>query len=368
VSGYIIQPAVPEDNEELCSLCKIPAKGHIMLAFERSPDFFAGSGIQSEEVEVYTCKRKVDHKIVGVFSVGSRRIFFKGDIKQTRYISDLRVYPDEQGSGLVYQLTRFIADNVLGEDAAQTIIFADNDLMLNLIERLTFVSKKRPVFRFFPAGNYTSYMVKFATQTKIKDSAYLVRKAEDFDIPKMQKLLLYEGPKKQFFPYYDFNILNTNYHKGLAIDNFYLAFENEKLVGITGIWDQHSIKQTRVCNYSLVYKLIRPFVNFYGSLFNGFMLPAKGTVLRYLAMHSIVIRGNNSLVFNSILQQINNDHSKKQFDYFLVGLDERDNLNEALKKFPNKRIIKGKHFLISKKDVVDEAALQSIFYLEAARI
>jgi hypothetical protein len=82
VSSYIIKKATADDNEGLCKLCKIPMKGNIMLTFERSPDFFAGSKIQSEDVETYTCFKKNSVEIVGVFSVGKRRVFYQQEIKK----------------------------------------------------------------------------------------------------------------------------------------------------------------------------------------------------------------------------------------------------------------------------------------------
>lgn len=368
MSCYLIRRATSDDNAALCALCQIPMKGNIMLTFERSPDFFAGSKIQSEEIETYACVRKASNKISGVFSVGKRRVFYKNEVREIRYLSDLRIHPEIQGLRLVYEIGRFITDNnILADNVAQSIVFAENEVMLRLVEKLDRPAKKMLLLKYFPAGNYISYMVKFSRQ-KEDDRDIQIKKAGLLDIPQMQALVLKEGPRKEFFPYYDFNQLQNDYYAGLSIDHFYLAYKNKELIGIAGIWDQHQIKQTRIYNYSIYYKLLRPFINIFAVLTGGFLLPAKGKVLRYLSIHSILIKNNNFNIFNCLLAAINNDYTNGKFNYFLVGLDEKDDLNKSLYNFSNKRIMKGKHFLVANKETVDEDLLHSLYYLEAARI
>ncbi|WP_147206182.1 hypothetical protein [Segetibacter aerophilus] len=319
-------------------------------------------------MQTYTCVKKNSGEIVGVFSVGKRRVFYQQEIKNVRYFSDLRIDPKERGSRLLYQIGRYIIDHgILGDDVAQTIVFADNEVMLKLIDKLAQPEKRMSLFKFFPAGEYISYMVKFSSGRQ-SEGDYMVRKAGTKDITQMQSLVLSEGSKKEFFPYYDFNFSGNDYYRGLAFDNYYLAFKGEELVGMAGVWDQHSIKQTRIYDYSTSYKMLRPALNIYGRLTNGFILPSKGTVLRYLTIHSIIIKNNESAIFDSILNKINNDFRTGAFDYFLVGLDERDSLNDSMRKFSNKKIVKGRHFIVANKDEIEESLQHSLYYLEAARI
>ncbi len=216
MSSYLISKATPDDNEELCSLCTIPLPGKISVSLERSPNFFAGSHIQCEEIETYTCRKQDNQKIMGVFSIGKRRVFYENEIKWIRYFSDLRIHPAAQGSRIIFEISRFITDNKMLEDeVAQTIVFADNTVMLRLIERLQRHSKRLSIFKYFPAGNYTSYMVKFSSQEK-KQGAFMVRRAEKEDAAAMQELLIIEGPKKMFYPYYDFSLPASGYYQGLS--------------------------------------------------------------------------------------------------------------------------------------------------------
>ncbi|MEO7293806.1 MAG: hypothetical protein ABIW34_11925 [Ginsengibacter sp.] len=368
MSNYIIDIATEDDNAELCSLCQIPSCGNIIFTMERSPDFFAASKVQSEQTEIYVCRNKSDNKIEGVLSVGKRRVFYKNEIKQIRYFSDMRILPQSQGSRLLYNVVRFITDNILQpSEIAQAIVFAENTIMLQLIQKLQYRSKKMSIFNFYPAGNYTSYMVKFSAGVKKANSKYHIKKATPGDVTQIQAFIINEGPKKNFFPYYDLKEIGRDYYQGLAIEDFYLAFENKKLIGIAGVWDQQALRQTKIIGYSLLYKILRPAINLIGFLSNGFTLPPKNTLLKYVTVHSILIDGNNSHVFENILTEINNDNYRSGFDYFLVGLDAKDNLNKSLSIFKNKRKIKGNHFLISKTQPEQEI-LDASFYLEAARI
>ena len=355
MSTYNIEIATEYDNAELCALCEIPTGDNIRFTIERSPDFFAAARVQNEHTEIYVCRNKTSGKIEGMFSVGKRKVFFKNEIREIRYFSDMRIHPQIQGSRLLYQVVRFMTDNILqADEIAQAIVFAENRIMLELIQKLQFRSGKMSIFNFYPAGNYTSYMVKCLNVSTKTGNKYQVRKATHADIVMMQTFIMEEGPKKEFFPFYDLRELESAYYKGLTIEKFYLAFDNEKLTGMAGIWDQHGLKQTKIVGYSKFYNIIRPAINLLSFLTNGFTLPAKNTQLKYLSIHSILTSGNSSDVFANILREIVKDSRQSGFDYVLVGLDGKDNLNLALSLFKNKRIIKGNHFLISNTEPEQE--------------
>lgn len=369
MSTYIIEPAATNDNEALCALCSTPMKGNISLSFERFPNFFAGSAIQCEKTEVYVCRRKDDQHIYGVFSVGKRRVFYQNKVQDLRYFSDLRIHPKVQGARLLYQITRYITDHNLLEDGfAQTIVFADNTLMLKLIESLNQRAGKLCIFKYYPAGNYNSYMVKFS-RLKVQNHGNVpVRKASENDIEGMNEFIKTNGSTKNFFPFYDFTRLDTPYYQGLTIDKFYLAIANEEIIGIAGVWDQKDIKQTKIHGYSKLFSSVRPLFNLFSFITGGLKLPPAGTTLNYLAIHTILIKDNDPIILKKILQTISNDYAKAGFDYFLIGFDEKDELNEALSIFKHKRTIKGKHFLVSNKEITDAEILSSPYYLETARI
>jgi hypothetical protein len=274
-----------------------------------------------------------------------------------------------QGARVLYQITRYITDhNLLEGSFAQTIVFADNTLMLKLIESLNQRASKLSIFKYYPAGKYNSYMVKFS-RFAIKNIVDVpVRKANKYDIESMNAFIKSNGGTKNFFPFYDFNELNTSYYKGLDIDNFYLAIVSEEIVGIAGVWDQKAIKQTKVHGYSTLYKSVRPLVNLSSFITGGLKLPSPGTTLNYLIIHAVVVKQNDPIILKKLFQTISNDFVKSGYNYFLIGFDEKDHLNEALSIFKHKRTIKGKHFLVSNKEITDAETLSSPYYLETARI
>ena len=369
MSAYIIEPAIANDNEALCALCSIPMKGNISLSFERVPNFFAGSAIQCEKTEVYVCRRKDDRHIYGVFSVGKRRVFYQNKVHYMRYFSDLRIHPNVQGTRLLYQITRYITDHNLLEDSfAQTIVFADNTLMLKLIDSLNQRAGKLSIFKYYPAGNYNSYMVKFSRFKVQNHGDVPIRKANEKDIESMNEFIKTNGSTKNFFPFYDFSHLDTPYYKGLTIDKFYLATTNEEIIGIAGVWDQKAIKQTKIHGYSKLYSSVRPLVNLSGFITGGLKLPPAGTTLNYLAIHAVIVKDNDPIILKKLLQTVSNDFAKSGYDYFLMGFDAKDQLNNVLSIFRYKRMIKGKHFLVSNKEITEAETLSALYYLETARI
>ena len=367
MSTYFVDIATTKDNDQLQAICKIPQEGNMMLAFEKSPDFFAASKIQGEEVNTYVIRERDTNTIDGLFSVARRKVFSDGNPTPILYISNLKIKHQRRGSRILYIVGRYIADHLMDEiDLAHTIVFADNEAMLQLINSLRNRNRKVSDITFFPAGDYSSYMVRFSGCSKGNHYGYTIIRADEKHIPLMNELVFSEGSKKQFYPVYDFTLLGNNYYKGLTIDNFYLAFENEKLVGMAAIWDQRAFKQTRVTGYSKTYALMRPLINLYGFITGGERLPASGDIINYLNIHSVVVKNNDSKVFDSLLYQINNDYNKSECKYFLTGFDQRDPLNTSLDKFKVKRTIMGKHFLVRNKEAAD--SLPHLFYLECARI
>ena len=127
----------------------------------------------------------------------------------------------------------------------------------------------------------------------------------------MQLFFNQEAHKKQWYPCYDFNLLQENYYYGLSISDFYLAFEDDQIVGITGVWDQRRFKQTTVNSYTRSLKLVKPFINLISKITKGFELPKTGKILNYFTIHAVLIKGNNRKIFKDIIEQSQNSKGLK---------------------------------------------------------
>lgn len=372
MSDIVIEKALPSDNKSICELCKIPMAGSISISMGIDPDCFVNARIQNQEIELFVCRQK--NSIIGMFSVGKRSVFYNGTPKLIRYLSDLRIHPNYKSSLLLMKITRFIKTNILNNNEfVYTVVFSENNIMTNIIEKVNHawrdnkpIIKRASLPNYSFCGSYCSFMISLKNKRKAKKSTFFIRKAKKNDINEMQIFFNQEAHKKQWYPCYDFNLLQENYYHGLSISDFYLAFENDQIVGITGIWDQREFKQTTVNSYTRSLKLVRPFINLIAKITKGFKLPETGKILNYFTIHAILIKGNNKEIFKDIIEQIYKDCYQSDFSYFLCGLDKDDSLCSIFNDF-TKREVHGNIYSVSfnhsKKPLMTKN-----YYIEAARI
>ena len=156
MTRFIPRPATPEDSQELVELFRMaPMDGAISVATEREPDFFAGTNVQHEDAEVYLGQDQESGKLVGVFSIGKRRVFVNGEVRPLRYFCDLRIHKDFRQGTLLSRGFRFIKDNVMnGDEFAQTIIVADNKKAIQYLG-----SGRAGLPFYYPAGDYLTHAV-----------------------------------------------------------------------------------------------------------------------------------------------------------------------------------------------------------------
>ncbi|MEM7369603.1 MAG: hypothetical protein AAF587_13450 [Bacteroidota bacterium] len=370
MSRYLFSQASSADNEAILELIAIPMPGLITLAMERAPDYFLGARVQNQEIDIYCCKdSRANDRLAGLFSVGKRKVYLDGRRQWIPYFSDLRIHPDYQHTLVLMRMIQFVQkERILGAgEYAQTVVFSDNAIMQRLIEKSQQQQKRSlnlPSYHQF--GEYITHTVAIKRKNLAAISPQIdqtVRKARAEDVSIIQDFHDQLAPQKQFYPQYAFDQLDTVYYSHLRLEDIYLAFRQETLIGMLGVWDQKQFKQTVVVDYQQPLKALRPLAN----VFAPFHLPKAGTPLNYFSLHSILIQKNQPEVFRSLMNAVLKDYEQREYAYFLCGLDTRDPLNQAFDHMKARRTILGKHFLVSfgrcQLPVPD-----SVFYLEVGRI
>lgn len=363
-----ILPYKPEFEEEIKALCRIPVSGNISLALEREPSYLKGAHIQCENPEIYVAIDSNIQKVWAVFNVGTRRLWYQNKINSARYLCDLRIHPEKQQSLVLYQIIKKFRELTAKDTLpAQTVVFADNHKMLTIIEKLSQRKKASQLPYYHFIGGLVTYMFGFNPQKKEKGSLDIRRATKD-DIETMQAFFDKEGPKTNFYPYYNFKELHKSYYSRLSISDFFLAFDAKQLVGVCGVWNQKEIKQTRILGYSNLYKLIKPVYNLLAPVIGNIKLPAEGSILSYLNLHSVLIREKNTAVFQQLVNRIEDVYKDQGFDYLLYSLSEEDPLTEVLNAKKRVRKIKGNNYLVNDGSPITEILKTKDFYLEGARI
>jgi len=349
-------------------LCRIPVSGNISLTLEREPSYLLGAKVQCEQEEVYVAWEDQHAAVWAVFNIGKRRLWHQHELVWVRYMCDLRIHPDKQNSSLLFSLIKkfkeLTQDDVL---PAQTVVFRDNYKMNSFIDRVVQRGGSSGIPHYHPVGQLNTYLC--APRGKQQNLPGLqVRKASREDLPVMQAFMDQEGSQINYFPYYNFAELGNAYYRGLKIEDFYLLFENGKLVGMTSIWDQGFFKQTRIAAYSSFFRLARPFYNMVVNFSNKPKLPPAGEVLHYCYLHCILIAERNPTFFEILLRYIQNDLSNRSFDYLFCSLDANDPLVSTVNRVGYLRKISGNYFLVNLQSSLSSEFSTPFFYLEGARI
>lgn len=344
--------------------------GRISIALERDPDYFASSLVQNDEPHVaVVCDRSSDDHVVGVIALGRRRVYVDGIETWVRYLSDVRILPDVRGLRPLRIINDYIRNCELSEPTRtmQTIIFTDNKYR-ELASRPPDVRRRLKILWYYELCEYRTSAISLQVRARLHTPRAQIRRATSDDIGAMQRFFDAEAPTKQFYPAYRFSEIGRDYFRDQEIGDFFLAFENDRLVGITGIWNQSAFKQTRIVGYEGPLKWMRWPLNVLSSLTTGFSLPPAGTEVRCFYLHTILTAGNRADIFTDLLENIHAAYRHGEFAYFLVGLFTHDPLIESVNRFRNRRDMLGCHYEVGADELETRVSSEAPMYLEVARI
>jgi hypothetical protein len=369
MARFEIRPYAPEWDAQIRDLCKIPVSGNIELALEREPNYLDGAYIQTDEPDIYLCVENPSKRLVGLFNIGSREVYIQQTPTKVNYWCDLRIHKDYQGGTALLRMLAFVLKSGKLRTAwpAQTIVFGDNSKMLDLIGRSksSNFQSRYPVYHF--AGNYVSTLIGLGHQYDLCTN-FLVRQARPDDLKMMQNFIDQQAPRKQYAPVVRLDQLHLPHSRGLTITDYWLAFKNAELVGICGTWDQRNLKQTVIAGYSKMFSVIRPIFNLLSPISGQPTLPAPGTKLAYLYIHTFMVCNDRIDISEALARQLAHHFREGDFEYLLFGCFDNDPLLQALATLKSRRTITGKYYLVSDQSTLPKGLMDRPHVLEISRI
>ena len=359
-----LKRAEPADNPDLCKVfADTPMEGAIWMSQDRRPDFFHGTAVQSEKPEVFVLRKEEEPGLDAVFAVGRRRVFVNGQPQAIRYLSDLRIVSGHRGGSKLARGFQFLRNEVLKNgEFAQTLVLSENEKALDLL-----TSRRCGLPEYFPCGEYDYFLIGLR-HSPCPSPRLQVRRATPRDVPLMQEFFDREAPRKQFSPVYRFDELGRSaYYRDAKLENFFLAWVGDELVGLLGAWDQGDYKKILVRGYGGGLRWLRPWLNAFNRLRGGIELPAPSTLQRTLYLHCAVCRENNPSILTALLRAVQCGFAGQDYHHAALGLDRHDPLREALAGYRTMNFA-GRHFLVSFGADPRPNLDDKVFYFEAARI
>ena len=142
----------------------------------------------------------------------------------------------------------------------------------------------------------------------------------------LNELLEKNQKQKQFYPHFD--------DGDLADKIFYLAYKQERIVGVLGVWDQNRYKQIVITHLPLFLNWYLTFNNAMRRLIKKKLYPGEGEYLKQVFICNILIEDNSPQILELLLTHVYNDLvEQNKYDSLIIGLHERENLLKALNDF-----------------------------------
>jgi hypothetical protein len=332
---FILELATPTDDPDIRRLLATnPIPGQIALTYEREPDYFLGCGTMGHCYQVVVARHRPGGELAGVVSRATRRLFINGQVEEVGYLSQLRIDQRFQGRWLIPQGFRYLRQlhtdgRVKGYLAS---IIEGNTQATGLL-----VNRPR---RGYPAFQEICRLWTLALilrgPRRMPASLYQISHGSTADLSEIVDLFNRHGSAKQFFPAYtetDFD--GSALTRGFKVEDFILARQKGKLVGVMGLWDQSAYKQTVVQGYRGTLGRLRPLYNLGLRLIGAQPLLAPGQQIRFAYASFICLANNNPEVFRVLLRYVYNIAIERGFVYLMVGLSEGDPLLAVARRYWN---------------------------------
>ncbi|MEB3790869.1 hypothetical protein [Acinetobacter sp. IK40] len=376
-NSLITREATLADDQALRALIAVPmtTKG-VQISFQREPSYFKASDILYRH-KLHVVIEDTEHqKNVACYSNGHRPCYVDKAIQNVRYASDLRVDPNYRGKSLVKVLGAHVKQTLHQPDFSQMIIFNDNYAARaaiqtgksgipdyydeGLIETLTLTH----------LGNKRTIKAFLNHRTETERGEIKSCQARPEHITAMNRFIAEMSQHYNFIPAYNFAELHAGhpYFSGLQLSDFQLYFQDGKLVGMFGLWDQHTIKQTKILHYSSAIGLVRPIYNVLTKVTKGMPLPKLGDSVRYHVLHSLLCHPQQLALHHLMLedaQKISKQRGVGVVSFTLSHQDPRFQLNQFYK---GERLTGMHGFISFQGDPRPNFNKHLIPYLEVGRI
>ncbi len=305
--NFVVRSATTADDEQLVKLiAETMPSNDMTLAFERYPSYLGASHAQYHHLDIKLVVPEDNHsEIVAMMNLGWRNCFINGKPEVQRYVADLRMLPQHRGNKVMRLLMDYVYDEFPRATIFESVVLEDNTVACGILHN------ERKGFAIpFHYDDICTFTVSQAVKPE-QFSQYYFQQMNVGHVSEVNAFVLSMKEHYNFLPNYDFSGLAESTHPfwlGMKIHDFYLMYDqNHKMVGLYGLWNQKPFKQTRVVQYSLPLKILRPFYNIYAGIRGVLSLPKVNDAFEYLMIHGALYHPEQLDVFASLIY-----HAKQQ--------------------------------------------------------
>ena len=368
---YSFEVATPADDAALRAfLRECYMEGAIHLSFRREPSFFVAERVGARSSQAIVVRDTHTRQVVGLGSRSIRRVYVNGEARDIGYLGGLRSHPSVRGRTLLARGYRFLKE--LHQDGQApyylTTIMEDNENARRILES---GRGGLPTYRYI--GRLATFVVPLGLRKGGPGSRdVLVTQASPDVLKDTVAFINRHNRARQFAPHYEEeDFQDSGVLPGMTVDNVYVAWQGENIVGVVGVWDQRRFKQTVVMGYEGALRWLRPVVNIVTRVKGFGPLPKPGSPIDFFYVGFVAIDPPNSAVLSSLLDHVSCEAPVEGCSHFLIGLSADDPMQEVLHKY-HPRTLFSRIYIVHWEDEDDGACVcapgQRMCHLEIATL
>jgi hypothetical protein len=324
MSNITFNLATPADDPQLRRMLREnPIPGKISVSFEREPNYFIGTNLGNSLHQTVVARDGSGAEIIAMGSRSIREVYINGTVKSVGYLSDLRI---RKGYRIMRRaLSRALAYFYDLHQDGHVPFYLSSIIEDNLSARRLF-SVGLPGFPKFQ--EYTRlYTLAIYCRRKRRSlplpSGLRFTRGNSAHINEIVACLQRNGVRYQFAPHWNSNSLfDPGHTPDLTPENFFLAQDEEKVVGCLALWDQSRFKQTVVRGYAGPLARWRGLVNVGARMFGWPALPSPNEPFHHSYACHLAVDHDNPQIFSSLLRALYNHAVNQGISYFMIGLSE----------------------------------------------
>lgn len=334
--------ATPDDDESIRHLLVAnPVPGPITLSYQREPDYFLGCGTMGHFYQVAVGRQPIDGTIIGLGCRAIRPLFVNGQVREVGYLGQLRIDQRFWGRWLLSRAFRYLRHLHEADQRVTgyiTTIIEENQVAHGVLVKhaLRHFPRYREVDRIHTLGLIVARAARLLVSIPCRSRGYEICQATSTDLSPIVAFLQEHGAKRQFFPVYtEADFQSSPLTAGFCNEDFILAKRRGQIVGVIGLWDQSSYKQTVVHAYSGKLRRMRPLYNLGARFVGAHPLPLPGEHLSYIYASFICVAQDDPAIFGALLWRAYCLSAERGYAYLMVGLTTRDPLLKVVQRYPH---------------------------------
>ena len=335
-----------DDQAIRCLLANNPMPGAVEVAFLRDPDYFIGHGVMGDRCITIKAIDTDTNTIAAVICMAETERYVGGEPVSIGYIGQLRI--DHRYRGYMIPLRASSYMKRLAADGWPDIWFTafvdENPEAIGI-----FATRPRPSLpRMRPVSPITTLALaanrhyqRFAPSGTGADSdkhsgsqrSLRIVSGGAAGIDSIVRFLRSYGRSRDFYPVHRADHFTEEARTpGFGIDDFFVCIRNGDIVGVCGVWDQSSFKQTEVRGYRGSLAKLRPVLNIFAPVLGYKRLPSAGSTIRSAYVSFLAIRDDDKTVCLHLLRAAVAAAYHRSKDYLFAGFCDADPLLKVARK------------------------------------